>query len=77
MVVYELDRIENGRYYYNYYPQGNREAKGCIYTDKNDNRGIVEISKNDEFRICAGHIWRYFKYNPDKLGKKTGEIMLF
>lgn len=77
MVLYELIKEEKGIYYYNYYPDGNKKAPGCITIDKNMNRGIVKISEDDFENMYAGRVWREFSLGHSPLGKERGELILF
>lgn len=77
MVLYELLKEENGVYYYNYYPKGDKDAPGCITIDEDMHRGIVEISKNDFENMYAGRVWREFSLGHSPLGKERGELILF
>lgn len=77
MVKYELSKVDNGTYFYHYYPDGDYSAPGLITIDQEGNRGIVSISKNDVKNIYAGFVWRFFSNNPKFLGRKSGEIVMF
>lgn len=77
MVEFELLKIEDDKYYYNYYPNGNKNALGCITMTENDERGIVKISEDDVQNIYAGFVWRSFAKGYLKLGTKQGEIVMF
>ncbi|MDO4280773.1 MAG: hypothetical protein Q4C56_04000 [Peptococcaceae bacterium] len=77
MVAYELQKVENGTYYYNYYPDGDKSAPGCITMDAEDNRGIVKISDEDVKNIYAGRVWREFALGHTPLGQPSGELIMF
>ena len=77
MVKYDLQKLENGTYYYNYYPDGNMDAPGCITMDADGNRGIVKISDADVKNIYAGRVWREFALGHVPLGQQSGELIMF
>lgn len=58
MSTYELESVENGRYVYIYYPNGDRNNPGKVALYKDDRREVIYDSKVDVKGHYRGHaLW--------------------
>lgn len=55
MLKYKLEKEENGKKIYLYFPEGNENAPGRISLNHNGTREILEDSSKDFKRIYAMH----------------------
>ncbi len=55
MLTYILDKIENGIYYFLFYPEGNKAAPGRVAFYEDGTSDVLEESQDDFKHIYAGH----------------------